>query len=69
MLEFVTAFKGQRINPLQQPLELQKFLGWNNPNGYNDGSITNDMVTDIYLEFVKRTRQIESSDYCKTRTG
>jgi len=68
MLEFVTVFKGRRTNPFQ-PLELQEFSGWKDPNGYNDGSITNDMVTDIYLEFIKKTRRVESSDYCKTRTG
>jgi len=70
MLEYVTAFGRRKPSPFQ-PLALQKFSQWNDPEGYrdNDGCITDDMVTDIYLEFVKKTCKSESSSYLKTRTG
>jgi hypothetical protein len=68
MLEYLTAFGGRRPN-MFQPLALQKFSGWDNPDGYDDDSMTHEMITDIYLEFVKKTRERESSLYCKTRTG
>ena len=32
-----------------QPLALQKFSGWDNPDRYDDNSMTHEMVTDIYL--------------------
>ena len=52
-----------------QPVALQKFSARDNADGYNDNSMTHEMVTDIYLEFVNKTRERESSSYCKTRTG
>jgi hypothetical protein len=38
-------------------------------DGYGDSPITNDLITDIYLEFIMKTRQEESVEYCKTREG
>jgi hypothetical protein len=52
-----------------QPVSLQKFSSHDDPNGYDDKWITNDMITDVYVEFVNKTRQRESTSYCKTRTG
>jgi len=61
MLEYLTAFRGRQPN-MFQPLALQKFSGWDNPDGYDDNSMTHEMVTDIYLEFVNKTRERESTD-------
>ncbi|KAJ3523711.1 hypothetical protein NM688_g8682 [Phlebia brevispora] len=40
-----------------------------NKKGYNDRYITHDLISDIYLEFVRRTREAESSAYLRTLTG
>lgn len=47
----------------------QQFSTPENKQGYNDSPITHDLITDVYLEFIQRTRQEESSEYCRTRTG
>jgi hypothetical protein len=38
-------------------------------DGYADASITDDLITDVYLEFGERTRRIESERYLRTLTG
>lgn len=40
-----------------------------NPAGYADDSISNDMISQVYLEFTKRTRSEESWAYLRTLTG
>ena len=37
--------------------------------GYNDGWISNDTVTEVYLHFSDHCRQMESSLYLRTRSG
>jgi hypothetical protein len=68
MLEYLTAFEARKVNVFQ-PVSLQEFSTHDDPNGYDDNCITNDMITDVYVEFVNKTRQQESTSYCKTRTG
>ena len=65
MLEYLTAFEVRKVNVFQ-PVSLQEFSTHDDPNGYDDNCITNDMITDVY---VNKTRQHESTSYCKTRTG
>ena len=52
-----------------QPVSLQEFSTHDDPNRYDDNCITNDMISDVYVEFVNKTRQHKSTSYCKTRTG
>ncbi|PPQ84313.1 hypothetical protein CVT26_011237 [Gymnopilus dilepis] len=67
-LEYVTAFGARSAQTLiSNPLE--NFSSYDDPNAYDETSITHDMVTCIYLEFSSKTRQKECTDYLKTRTG
>lgn len=68
MLEYLSYFNLARPNPFNQTY-LQKFSAPMDEDGYGDSPITNDLITDIYLEFIMKTRQEESVEYCKTREG
>lgn len=52
---------------LKTPLRL--FSKPSDIGGYCDTSITDDMVTDIYLKFCQGTRVEESNDHLRTLTG
>lgn len=55
MLEYVetTALRAQfRI---EGPEELRMFSEPNDPEGYRDSVITDDLISDVYLEFGERT--------------
>lgn len=45
------------------------FSAPHNAKGYNDNSISNDLVTQVYLELSKQTRDAESWAYLRTLTG
>ena len=68
MLEYLHSFEGARQNPFK-PLVLQQFSAPDSMMGYNNRSISNDIITDLYLDFCQRTRKEESSEYLKTVTG
>jgi hypothetical protein len=68
MLEYLSYFEARRQNAFKKN-NLKMFSDPANEKGYNDVPISNDMITEIYLEFIKKTRQQESVEYCKTRTG
>jgi hypothetical protein len=68
MLEYLRSFEGARQNPFK-PLVLQQFSAPDSTTGYNNKSISDDTITDVYLEFCERTRKGESSEYLKTITG
>ncbi|THH23139.1 hypothetical protein EUX98_g8034 [Antrodiella citrinella] len=38
-------------------------------DGYDDSCISDDIVTELYLNFVRNSRESESSRYLRTRTG
>ncbi|PSR71595.1 hypothetical protein PHLCEN_2v12525 [Hermanssonia centrifuga] len=50
------------------PTRLQEFR-LTADGGYGENCITDDFVTDVYLEFDKRTRAEESADYLRTLSG
>ncbi|KAK7062280.1 hypothetical protein R3P38DRAFT_3167271 [Favolaschia claudopus] len=45
---------------------LESFSAPNDRSGYNDKCISNDMISDIFREFTKRTREVECSQYLRT---
>ncbi|KAI5982858.1 hypothetical protein EDD15DRAFT_2109821, partial [Pisolithus albus] len=47
---------------------LAMFSPFANPQGYAGRSITDEMVSEVYLSFVSRTRQQESEFYLRTLT-
>jgi hypothetical protein len=48
---------------------LSRFSDPDKVDGYNDKSITDDLITDIYLGFSDQTRRTESQEYIRTLTG
>ncbi|KAF8054908.1 hypothetical protein FPV67DRAFT_1681291 [Lyophyllum atratum] len=66
-IEYLTYFKGRNIGLRTVPF--QCFSDPDALSGYRDQSITHDLVTDVYLDFVKQTREDESSDYARTLQG
>ena len=69
MLEYLDYFKSQRRNPMLPKNHIRPFSSPTDEDGYADSSITNDLITDLYLDFVAKGRKSESIEYCQTRTG
>ena len=68
MLEYLSYFNLARPNLFSRTY-LQKFSAPTDEDGYGDSPITNNLITDVYLEFITKTRQDKSVEYCKTREG
>ena len=71
MLEYVQRIKMDKPQHIT-PFHLSKtkaFSGPYDPDGYNDGSISDDLITDAYLEFSAHTRIIESEAYARVLSG
>jgi hypothetical protein len=68
MLEYLQSFEGAQQN-IFKPTLLQQFSAPNSTTGYNDKTISDDIITELYLNFGQRTRQEESSEYLRTLTG
>ena len=68
MLEYLHSFEGAWQSPFK-PVVLQQFSAPDSTTGYNDRSISDEIITEVYLEFGQKTRQEESSEYLKTVTG
>jgi len=68
MLEYLVYFQAARPNQFKRT-SLQVFSDPSDNLGYSDSPIASDLVTDVYLEFITKTRQSESTEYCKTRSG
>lgn len=69
MLEYLEYFESKWESAFIQKTLLFNFSSPTHEDGYADTFITNDLVTDIYMEFVSKARQGESIAYGKTRTG
>lgn len=68
-LEFLRAYEIRQQQTSLFGTNLEEFSGPWDPNGYNDRSITDNLITDIFVDFNTRTRSAESQDYLKTLTG
>ncbi|KAK7000737.1 hypothetical protein R3P38DRAFT_3218571 [Favolaschia claudopus] len=69
-LEYLEAFR-TRFKPAfnfgsADPNPLQDFSAPYDASGYNDESITDDLITDTFIEFTDRTRAVECSKYLRT---
>ncbi|KAA1478099.1 hypothetical protein DENSPDRAFT_885629 [Dentipellis sp. KUC8613] len=61
---------GQAKGTLLNAPRLEQFSKpGDNDVGYNLTSITDDLITDVYLAFSEKTRKAESEDYLRTLTG
>ncbi|KAJ7615765.1 hypothetical protein DFH06DRAFT_1365836 [Mycena polygramma] len=65
-LEYLNAFKRCPVPVMGPPCVLESFSIPDDPDGYNDKSITDDQITDIFLQFSNRTRLEECSRYLRT---
>lgn len=68
MNEYLDAFKQSfqaysKSPSFRQSPVLKPFSALNDENGYNNASITNDMINDVYAEFVSKTREADSTRY------
>ncbi|KAJ7277282.1 hypothetical protein C8J57DRAFT_1713702 [Mycena rebaudengoi] len=66
-LDYLQSFKG-RVRGLDTSL-LQSFTTPADPEGYNDKSITDDLITDMFHEFSDRTRVKECGKFLRTLTA
>lgn len=67
--EYLVSFQNcKRADALVHP-QLEEFSSPWDSEGYTSRSITDDLITDVYLEFSKRIRQPESEDHMRTLTG
>lgn len=48
---------------------LMVFSDPHHPTGYNDRCIMDDLVIDVFKEFMKHTQEEESSEYMRTLSG
>lgn len=67
-LEYLQFYLSRGPTPLQ-PVALQAFSEPYNIDGFDDESITDDMITEILLVYHEKTRQEESAEYARTLTG
>lgn len=67
--EYLQAYKIRQGQSALHVPKLKDFSGPWDPTGYNDGSITDDLITDVFLDFSDRTRASESQDYLRTLKG
>ena len=68
VLEYLLHFEWKRASPLHVQ-SLTAFSGPHDMDGYADNSITDDVITELFLEFSERSRQKECEKYLRTLTG
>lgn len=67
-LEYLRQFS-IRPTSVFKPNPLQVFSNPSDASGYNDKSISDDMITALFIDFSERTQQAESQEYLRTLTG
>jgi hypothetical protein len=65
---YLKAFERHRPS-IFNPVKLNAFSDPGDVHGYDMKSVTDEMITEIYLEFSNQTRKLESDMYLCTRTG
>ncbi|KAF7969565.1 hypothetical protein HWV62_26925 [Athelia sp. TMB] len=67
--ENIRSYRTRQAQPSLVASKLREFSGPWDPSGYNDTSITDDLISDVYLSFSDRTRTQESQTYLRTLTA
>ena len=68
VLEYLNVFESLPDTRLD-PLPLKNFSKPHDKQGFNSNSISDDMVTEVFLGFSEKTRNEESDEYTRTLTG
>jgi hypothetical protein len=68
VLEYLQYFKSIPDGRFVPP-QLKSFSDPTDKHGYNDDPISDDVITEVFLEFSNRTRNEESDEYLRTLTG
>lgn len=70
MLEYLGYYELRKLQHFMtssmSPPSLYPFSELSDPEGYNDDSISDDIVTEIYLHFFGKVRSKKSVQYMKT---
>lgn len=64
--EYYTTLEAILSRPSVLPITILPFSDPDDPLGYNDTSITHDLITDVYILFSNNTRRAESSQYLRS---
>ena len=67
-LEYLQSFQQCHISPFET-MPLLEFSSPYDTEGYAYDSITDDLITDLFLEFSEWTQKDESNEYMQTFTG
>ena len=68
VLEYLSVFQSLPDTRLV-PLQLKSFSEPHDKLGFNTNSISDETVTEVFLEFSEKTRNEESDEYTRTLTG
>jgi hypothetical protein len=66
---YLQAFSCQQFSLFHPTLELKAFSDPCDKSGYDGRSISDEMVTEAYIEYSDKTRKAESDAYLRTKTG
>src|SRR6266576_1253348 len=68
VLEYLNVFKSLPDTRLV-PFPLKSFSEPHDKEGFNSHSISDETITEVFLEFGEKTRNKESDEYTHTLTG
>ncbi|KAJ7182935.1 hypothetical protein C8R43DRAFT_968527 [Mycena crocata] len=70
-MEYLRAYTFAHPQPVLSFSTQSSFTVFSPPDsgGYNDDSITDDLITDLYIDFVETTRKLESGEYLRNLTA
>jgi hypothetical protein len=68
-LEYLRYFESRKTHASLFPVMLKAFSEPWDSHGYRNKSITDDLITDVYIMFSDQTRNSESQAYLRTLTG
>ncbi|KAJ3476001.1 hypothetical protein NLI96_g11459 [Meripilus lineatus] len=69
MMEYLRYFQARSQQKSADSARLFPFSAPDDVDGYNDQTISSDMVSEVYQEFYERSRQEESIKHTRTLTG
>lgn len=73
MLDYVTNFQQVKAErggmEFFQPSTLRLFSPPDDATGYGNKSISDKIITEVFIDFVQRTREQEAAEYLRSTTG